>query len=100
MLAVIESFYCRHFDVGYSIYLCADPSRRCNILHKETIQEVRTYMRKALYVDHIAILDETECPVGYEVKMKKRQVEDSQPVHVGNAIRECFSTFEVLTLLL
>ena len=59
-------------------------------------------MRKALYVDHIAILDENECPVGYEIKMKKRQIEDSQPVHVGTAIRKCnfpWSRFNLRTLV-
>ena len=65
---------------------CEDPSRRCNILLKDSIAKVRKYIKKPLYEDHVAILDENEVPVGYEIKMKKRKIIDNQPVHIGNAI--------------
>ena len=47
-------------------------------------------MKKPLYENHVPILDEEECPVGYEITMKKRRVIDEQPVHVGTAIRESY----------
>ena len=76
---------------------CEDPSRRCNILLKETVAQVRKYIKKPLYEDHVPILDEDEVPVGYEIKMKKRKIVDNQPVHIGNAI--CKLTSSTLLLL-
>ena len=67
----VESFHvCSRKKVFFNILkTCEDPSRRDNVIITESLSEVRKYMRKALYKDHKELLDETENPIGYEIKV-------------------------------
>ena len=43
-------------------------------------------MAKALYVSDNVFVDENDTVTGYEVRMNKRVITDSKPVHVATAI--------------
>ena len=47
---------------------------------------IQKLMAKALYVSDSVFVDENDSVTGYEVRLNKRTVTDSKPVHVATAI--------------
>ena len=55
-----------------------------HIAHDQT--QYKKLMAKALYVSDSVFVDENDTVTGYEVRMNKRVITDSKPVHVATAI--------------